>query len=56
VPVTAGGYALDPKDTADIHFNTARECLRVLGQLKPPPAPPEPSPEQQPSTQETPSP
>jgi len=35
VPVTAGGYALDPKDTAEIHTNTARECLRVLGQLKP---------------------
>ena len=35
-PVTAGGYALDPKDTGDIHTNTARECLRVLGQLKPP--------------------
>ncbi len=54
--VTSGGYALDPKDTAEIHTNTARECLRVLGQLKPPvkpaepdaqPAPPEP--EQQPS-------
>ena len=56
VPVMAGGYALDPKDTAEIHTNTARECLRALGQLKlpekpaesePQPAPPEP--EQQPS-------
>ena len=56
VVVTAGGYALDVKDTAEIHTNTARECLRVLGQLKPvekpaepvaPPAPPQP--EQQPS-------
>ncbi len=36
VPVCAGGYALDPKDTVDIHYNTARECLRVLGQLKKP--------------------
>ena len=42
VPVTAGGYALDPKDTADVHTNTARECLRALGQLKPTPKPPEP--------------
>jgi hypothetical protein len=33
VPVTAGGYSLDPKDTAEVHTNTARECLRVLGQL-----------------------
>jgi len=33
--VTAGGYALDTKDTVEIHCNTARECLRVLGQLKP---------------------
>ena len=57
VPVAAGGYALDPKDTAEIHTNTARECLRVLGQLKPPPEKPaEPGPpaaptepEQQPS-------
>jgi acetoin utilization deacetylase AcuC-like enzyme len=56
VPVTAGGYALDPKDTAEIHTNTARECLRVLGQLKPTVKPDEPSapaapsgPEQQPS-------
>ncbi|MCX6840768.1 MAG: histone deacetylase [candidate division WOR-3 bacterium] len=56
VPVTAGGYALDPKDTAEVHTNTARECLRVLGQLRPveklaepspPPVPPEP--EHQPS-------
>ena len=35
-PVTSGGYALDSKDTADIHTNTARECLRVLGQLSKP--------------------
>ncbi|HTW90543.1 MAG TPA: histone deacetylase [bacterium] len=56
VPVTAGGYAHDPTDTAEIHTNTARECLRVLGQLKPAVKPPEsgeqpaPSqPEQQPS-------
>ena len=35
-PVTAGGYALDPRDTAEIHYNTARECLRVLGQLRTP--------------------
>jgi acetoin utilization deacetylase AcuC-like enzyme len=55
-PVTAGGYALDAKDTADIHTNTARECLRVLGQLRPPVKPAEPGeqpapsqPEQQPS-------
>jgi acetoin utilization deacetylase AcuC-like enzyme len=40
--VTAGGYALDSSDTAEIHTNTARECLRVLGQLKPPVKPPEP--------------
>jgi acetoin utilization deacetylase AcuC-like enzyme len=43
--VTAGGYALDTKDTAEVHYNTARECLRVLGQLRqatqPPAAPPE---------------
>lgn len=32
--VTAGGYALDTKDTAEVHYNTARECLRALGQLK----------------------
>lgn len=37
--VTAGGYALDTMDTAEIHYNTARECLRVLGQLKPKPEP-----------------
>jgi acetoin utilization deacetylase AcuC-like enzyme len=55
-PVTSGGYAFDPKDTADIHTNTARECLRVLGQLKPTVKPPEPgaqpapaAPDQQPS-------
>ncbi len=36
--VTAGGYALDTKDTGEIHYNTARECLRVLGQLKPRPS------------------
>jgi acetoin utilization deacetylase AcuC-like enzyme len=47
VPVTAGGYALDPRDTAEIHYNTARECLRVLGQLKrPEPAPVEAAPGQ----------
>jgi acetoin utilization deacetylase AcuC-like enzyme len=40
--VTSGGYALDPKDTADIHTNTARESLRVLEQLKPPVKPAEP--------------
>ena len=44
VPVTAGGYALDPKDTAEVHTNTARECLRVLGQLRPVEKPAEPSP------------
>jgi len=44
VPVTAGGYALDTRDTVEIHVNTARECLRVLGQL-PSPAPPPASPE-----------
>jgi acetoin utilization deacetylase AcuC-like enzyme len=33
--VTAGGYALDTNDTVDVHYNTARECLRVLGELKP---------------------
>jgi acetoin utilization deacetylase AcuC-like enzyme len=56
VPVAAGGYAIDPKDTAEIHTNTARECLRVLGQLKAPekmvepdPQPAPPEPEQQPS-------
>jgi acetoin utilization deacetylase AcuC-like enzyme len=38
VPVLAGGYALDTKDTVDIHVNTARECLRVLGQLPKPEA------------------
>jgi acetoin utilization deacetylase AcuC-like enzyme len=38
-PVTAGGYALDPRDTVDIHYNTARECLRVLGQLRKPEPP-----------------
>lgn len=32
-PVLAGGYALKTEDTVDIHVNTARECLRVLGQL-----------------------
>jgi acetoin utilization deacetylase AcuC-like enzyme len=41
LPVMAGGYALDTRDTVDIHVNTARECLRVLGQL-----PPARSPEQ----------
>lgn len=33
VPVLAGGYALNTQDTVEIHANTARECLRVLGQL-----------------------
>jgi acetoin utilization deacetylase AcuC-like enzyme len=42
-PVTAGGYALDPKDTAEIHYNTARECLRALGQLRKPEPPAEPA-------------
>jgi len=42
VAVTAGGYAIDPKETAEIHTNTARECLRVLGQLKPTEKPAEP--------------
>jgi len=42
VALTAGGYSLDVKDTADIHTNTARECLRVLGQLKPTEKPAEP--------------
>jgi acetoin utilization deacetylase AcuC-like enzyme len=47
VPVLAGGYALNTQDTVDIHVNTARECLRALGQLpageeeKPPSANPE---------------
>ena len=36
--VTAGGYALDTMDTAEVHCNTARECLRALGQLKARPA------------------
>ncbi len=31
--VLAGGYALDTRDTVEIHVNTAKECLRVLGQL-----------------------
>ncbi|MEO0070166.1 MAG: histone deacetylase [candidate division WOR-3 bacterium] len=31
--VLAGGYALDTNDAIEIHVNTARECLRVLGQL-----------------------
>jgi len=39
VPVLAGGYAIDTTDTVDIHANTARECLRVLGELKPEPKP-----------------
>jgi len=39
VPVLAGGYALDTNDTVDIHVNTVRECLRVLGQLPPRPEP-----------------
>lgn len=33
VPVLAGGYALNTQDTVEIHVNTARECLRALGQL-----------------------
>lgn len=33
--VLAGGYALDTKDTVEIHINTAKECLRVLDQLPP---------------------
>ncbi len=36
VPVLAGGYALKTEDTVEIHVNTARECLRVLGELPPP--------------------
>jgi len=52
-PVTAGGYALEARDTAEIHTNTSRECLRSLGQLKPPAPPAEPAappaPEQLPS-------
>jgi len=36
--VLAGGYALDTTDTVDIHVNTARECLRVLGELPAPAA------------------
>jgi acetoin utilization deacetylase AcuC-like enzyme len=39
VPVLAGGYAMNTNDTVDIHANTARECLRVLGELKPEPKP-----------------
>ncbi|MEO0078762.1 MAG: histone deacetylase [candidate division WOR-3 bacterium] len=63
VVVTAGGYALDTKDTGEIHYNTARECLRVLGQLKPRPsvqesgeanaAPSQPSAETRPPVSET---
>lgn len=34
-PVLAGGYALDTNDTAEIHYNTARECLRATGELRP---------------------
>jgi acetoin utilization deacetylase AcuC-like enzyme len=56
VPVTAGGYALDPKDTGEIHTNTARECLRVLGQLKPAVKPPEPGAEPAPPAPEPPQP
>jgi acetoin utilization deacetylase AcuC-like enzyme len=37
VPVLAGGYALKTEDTVEIHVNTARECLRALGQLPPKP-------------------
>jgi acetoin utilization deacetylase AcuC-like enzyme len=39
IPVLAGGYALKTKDTVDVHVNTVRECLRVLGQLPPAAAP-----------------
>ncbi len=31
--VLAGGYAINTEDTVEIHTNTGRECLRVLGQL-----------------------
>ncbi len=31
--VLAGGYALDTRDTVEIHVNTAKECLRILGQM-----------------------
>jgi acetoin utilization deacetylase AcuC-like enzyme len=56
VPVTAGGYALDPKDTAEVHFNTARECLRVLGQLKKPePTPADEKPADSPAQAEPPA-
>jgi acetoin utilization deacetylase AcuC-like enzyme len=55
-PVTAGGYALDPKDTAEVHYNTARECLRVLGQLKKPePAPADGQPVDAPAQAEPPA-
>ena len=40
VPVLAGGYAHDTQDTVDVHVNTARECLRVLGELPKPAAEP----------------
>ncbi len=45
--VCAGGYALETRDTVDVHVNTARESLRVLGELpKPEPAPAAPAGEQ----------
>ncbi|MEO0079655.1 MAG: histone deacetylase [candidate division WOR-3 bacterium] len=48
VPVMAGGYSLNKQDTIDIHFNTAKECLRLLGQLPPPqPSGVEPAPTDQ---------
>jgi acetoin utilization deacetylase AcuC-like enzyme len=54
--VMAGGYALDTKDTVEIHYNTARECLRVLGQLKQPEPPAETTaPTQQAETGQLPS-
>jgi acetoin utilization deacetylase AcuC-like enzyme len=37
--VLAGGYAHRTEDTVEIHYHTARECLRVLGEL-PKAAPP----------------
>ncbi len=40
--VLAGGYALDTRDGIEIHVNTARECLRVLGQLSETPVPESP--------------
>jgi len=51
VPVLAGGYALNTADTVDIHTNTARECLRVLGQLPAPAAEPESCSQPQPAAE-----